>query len=95
MSGEIDFGGLRLLLVVIGYGMAVEQHTGRQSVENLVAALRRSRNRKRDIDGLNVRLRRCADTIRRRNREIEKLCGKLFALRISSLTTGGGNDREQ
>jgi len=79
---EIDFGGLRLLLAVIGYGLAVEQHTGRQSLENLVAALRRSRQRKRDIDGMNVRLRRDADTIRRLKKEIENLRGELFANKV-------------
>ena len=82
MRDEIDFGGLRLLLAVIGYGLAVEQHTGRQSLENLVAALRRSRQRKRDIDGMNVRLRRDADTIRRLKKEIENLRGELFANKV-------------
>ncbi len=72
---EIDFGVLSMLLAVISYGMAVEQHTGRHSVENLIAALRVSRNRKKCIDEMKVRARRDAN-------EIENLRGKLFAVKV-------------
>lgn len=80
MRDDIDFQGLGMLVMLIGYAHATKRYTGRSMLENLVAALEKFKHQRDNLRKMNEANARRADKAENLTFELETL-----KLRISGL----------